>query len=226
MRILSAKNVVNAIRSVLGKGAHQLHEPLLKGKEINFVSDTIKRNFVSTAGQYVNRFEKAIKKFSKSNHAIAVVNGTQAIFVSLKVLGVRKDDEVLVESFLDGTEVSVGVITYNTTITALPITEIVSENDFFDYEAKYNGQSQEITPARISDAQRDEVQQIAIKIYKTLKLKGLTRAEFIFHNNEPHFLEVNTCPGLSEASIIPQQAAEAGISLKDLFSNVIAAAMH
>ncbi len=96
MRILSAKNVVNAIRSVLGKGAHQLHEPLLKGKEINFVSDTIKRNFVSTAGEYVNRFEKAIKKFSKSNHAIAVVNGTQAIFVSLKVLGVRKDDEVLV----------------------------------------------------------------------------------------------------------------------------------
>ena len=96
MRALSAKNVVNAIRSVLGKGAHQLHEPLLKGKEITFVSDTIKRNFVSTAGEYVNRFEKAIKKFSKSNHAIAVVNGTQAIFVSLKVLGVRKDDEVLV----------------------------------------------------------------------------------------------------------------------------------
>ncbi|MAM23514.1 MAG: D-alanine--D-alanine ligase [Croceibacter sp.] len=138
----------------------------------------------------------------------------------------KEDDEVLVESFLDGTEVSVGVITYNTTITALPITEIVSENDFFDYEAKYNGQSQEITPARISDAQRDEVQQIAIKIYKTLKLKGLTRAEFIFHNNEPHFLEINTCPGLSEASIIPQQATEAGISLKDLFSNVIAAAIH
>ncbi len=96
MRTLSAKNVVNAIRSVLGKGAHQLHEPLLKGKEINFVSDTIKRNFVSTAGEYVNRFEKAIKKFSKSNHAIAVVNGTQAIFVSLKVLGVKTDDEVLV----------------------------------------------------------------------------------------------------------------------------------
>ncbi len=96
MRALSAKNVVNAIRSVLGKGAHQLHEPLLNGKEIIFVSDTIKRNFVSTAGEYVNRFEKAVKKFSKSNHAIAVVNGTQAIFVSLKVLGVRKDDEVLV----------------------------------------------------------------------------------------------------------------------------------
>ena len=96
MKVLSAKNVVNAIRSVLGKGAHQLHEPLLKGKEIIFVSDTIKRNFVSTAGEYVNRFEKAVKKFSKSNHAIAVVNGTQAIFVSLKVLGVRKDDEVLV----------------------------------------------------------------------------------------------------------------------------------
>ena len=97
MRALSAKNVVNAIRSVLGKGAHQLHEPLLKGKEINFVSDTIKRNFVSTAGEYVNRFEKAIKKFSKSNHAIAVVNGTHKRYLSrFQVLGVRKDDEVLV----------------------------------------------------------------------------------------------------------------------------------
>ncbi len=132
-----------------------------------------------------------------------------------------EDDEVLVESFLNGTEVSVGVVEFNDKLMALPVTEIVSENDFFDYDAKYNGKSQEITPARITETQRQQVQEEAIKIYKLLKLKGLTRSDFIFHNNEPHFIEVNTTPGLSEASIVPQQALEAGISLKQLFGNVI-----
>ena len=133
----------------------------------------------------------------------------------------KEDEEVIIESFLDGTEVSVGVINYNGEVLALPVTEIISENEFFDYKAKYLGQSQEITPANITKEQTEEVKRQAIKIFKTLKLKGLTRAEFIFHNNEPHFLEVNTCPGLSEASILPQQAKAAGITLKDLFTNVI-----
>ncbi|MGB5941347.1 MAG: D-alanine--D-alanine ligase [Leeuwenhoekiella sp.] len=136
-----------------------------------------------------------------------------------------EDDEVIIESFLQGTEVSVGVINYKGKITALPVTEIVSENDFFDYEAKYLGKSQEITPARISQEQTLAVQHEAEKVFKVLKLKGLTRAEFIFHNNEPHFLEVNTTPGLSPASIIPQQAAEANISLTELFSSVIEEAL-
>lgn len=133
----------------------------------------------------------------------------------------KEDEEVIIESFLDGTEVSVGVINYQGEVIALPVTEIISENEFFDYKAKYLGQSQEITPANITKEQTEEVKRQAIKIFKTLKLKGLTRAEFIFHNNEPHFLEVNTCPGLSEASILPQQAKAAGITLKDLFTNVI-----
>ena len=96
MKNFSTKKIVNSISKVIGNGPHQLHEPLFKGKEIKFVNDTIKKNFVSTAGEYVNKFEKKIKKFSKSKFAIAVVNGTQAIFISLKVLGVKKDDEVLV----------------------------------------------------------------------------------------------------------------------------------
>ena len=208
------------------KPFYPVSSPYISKKDIDSVNRALKRGWISSDGPEIKKFEENFSRFVGRKYSIAVSSGTAALEIAIKALNVKEDDEVLVESFLDGTEVSVGVITYNTTITALPITEIVSENDFFDYEAKYNGQSQEITPARISDAQRDEVQQIAIKIYKTLKLKGLTRAEFIFHNNEPHFLEVNTCPGLSEASIIPQQAAEAGISLKDLFSNVIAAAMH
>lgn len=137
----------------------------------------------------------------------------------------QEDEEVIIESFLDGTEVSVGVIEYNNEIVALPVTEIISENEFFDYEAKYLGQSQEITPANISEKDTRSVQEQAKRIFKILKLKGLTRAEFIFYNNEPHFVEINTCPGLSEASILPQQAKAAGITLKDLFSNVIEAAL-
>lgn len=136
-----------------------------------------------------------------------------------------EDDEAIIESFLDGTEVSVGVITYKGEIMALPVTEIVSENEFFDYAAKYLGKSQEITPARISEEQTQQVQEISKFIYKKLKLRGITRAEFIFHNNEPHFLEINTNPGLSQASILPQQAEKAGISLKELFGSAIETAL-
>lgn len=133
----------------------------------------------------------------------------------------KEDDEVIIESFLDGTEVSVGVIMHNGEVTALPVTEIVSENEFFDYEAKYLGKSQEITPARISEEQTKEVQEIAKLIYTKLKMKGFSRSEFIFHNDEPHFIEINTNPGLSEASILPQQAQAAGISLEELFGSAI-----
>lgn len=133
----------------------------------------------------------------------------------------KEDDEVIIESFLDGTEVSVGVIMHNGKVTALPVTEIVSENEFFDYEAKYLGKSQEITPARISEEQTKKVQEIAKLIYIKLKMKGFSRSEFIFHNDEPHFIEINTNPGLSEASILPQQANAAGISLEELFGSAI-----
>ena len=133
----------------------------------------------------------------------------------------QEDDEVIIESFLDGIEVSVGVINYKNEVLALPVTQIISENEFFDYDAKYLGKSQEITPAQISEAQTKEVQDLAKKIFKVLKLKGFTRSEFIFHNNEAHFLEVNTCPGLTEASLLPQQARAAGITLTDLFDEAI-----
>lgn len=133
----------------------------------------------------------------------------------------KEDDEVIIESYLDGTEVSVGVITYKGQVKVLPITEIVSNNDFFDYKAKYLGESQEITPARISKAQEEKVNAIAKKVYEVLKLKGFSRSEYIFKDGEPHFLEVNTVPGLTKASILPQQAAATGISLKELFGNAI-----
>ncbi|XCF05773.1 D-alanine--D-alanine ligase [Tamlana crocina] len=137
----------------------------------------------------------------------------------------KEDDEIIIESFLEGTEVSVGVISYKGETKVLPITEIVSENDFFDYEAKYLGKSQEITPARLSAEQEAKVTAEAKKVYEVLKMTGFSRSEFIFKNGEPHLLEMNTIPGLTKASILPQQAAAAGISLVDLFGNAIEEAL-
>jgi D-alanine-D-alanine ligase len=137
----------------------------------------------------------------------------------------KEDNEIIIESFLDGTEVSVGVINYKGEITVLPITEIVSENDFFDYEAKYLGKSQEITPARISDEMTQKIGAVAKRAYEVLKMKGFSRSEFIIVENEPYMLEMNTIPGLTTESLIPQQAKAAGISLTDLFSNAIELAL-
>ncbi|MBA4134831.1 MAG: D-alanine--D-alanine ligase [Flavobacterium sp.] len=138
----------------------------------------------------------------------------------------KEDNEIIIESFLDGTEVSVGVINYKGNITVLPITEIVSENDFFDYEAKYLGKSQEITPARISPEMTAKVSAVAKKAYEVLKMSGFSRSEFIIVNGEPHMLEMNTIPGLTTESLIPQQAKEAGISLTDLFTNALELALN
>lgn len=132
-----------------------------------------------------------------------------------------EDNEILIESFLNGTEVSVGVIKFQGQTKVLPITEIVSENDFFDYEAKYEGKSQEITPARISNAQEEKVTKMAKKAYEVLKMKGFSRSEFIFVDDEPFMLEMNTTPGLTTESILPQQAKIAGISLSELFESAI-----
>jgi len=137
----------------------------------------------------------------------------------------KEDDEIIIESFLDGVEVSVGVINYKGTVTVLPITEIVSENDFFDYEAKYLGKSKEITPARISEELKVKIETVAKKAYEVLKMKGFSRSEFIIMNEEPFMLEMNTIPGLTTESILPQQAKEAGISLPELFENAIELAL-
>ena len=137
----------------------------------------------------------------------------------------EQDDELIIEAFLDGTEVSVGVLRYKGEVLVLPITEIVSENDFFDYEAKYLGKSEEITPARISKIQEENVKHMAKKIYEVLNMDGFSRSEFIFKGDTPYFLEMNTVPGLTEESILPKQAACAGISLSDLFTNAIEEAL-
>ena len=159
-----------------------------------------------------------------SSYGISKVHTKNEILPALEK-AYKEDSEILIESFLDGTEVSVGVIQYKGETKVLPITEIVSENDFFDYEAKYEGKSQEITPARISLALQDKVEKVAKKVYEILNISGFSRSEFIFVDSEPYFIEINTVPGLTEESILPQQAQVAGISLAELFESAIEAAL-
>ncbi len=137
-----------------------------------------------------------------------------------------EDDELLIEAFLNGTEVSIGVIAYQGAVKVLPATEIISGNDFFDYEAKYEGKSKEVTPARISAKQLENLERVAKQVYKILNMKGFSRSEYIFIGDEPYFLEMNTVPGLTAESLLPQQAKKAGISLENLFGNAIESSLN
>lgn len=135
----------------------------------------------------------------------------------------KEDKDVLIETFMEGTEVQCGVIPWNGELKALPLTEIVSHNEFFDYAAKYEGQSDEITPARISPELTAHVQSTAKMVYQATNCRGMIRIDFMIVEDIAHIIEINTVPGFSEASIIPQQAAAANISATALISSVIEA---
>jgi D-alanine-D-alanine ligase len=137
-----------------------------------------------------------------------------------------EDKDILIESQLIGVEISVGVMKLNGNTRVLGITEIVSGNDFFDYEAKYLGKSEEITPARLSSEVSELVEQSAAKIYEALGMQGFSRIDFIVMNDIPHFIEINTNPGLSPQSIFPQQAAYANLNFSDLLENEIKLALE
>lgn len=157
---------------------------------------------------------------SGSSFGISKVNEMAGIMPAIEK-AFTEDSEIIIETALVGTEVSVGVYNNGEEIIALPVTEIVSENEFFDYEAKYLGKSQEITPARISDKETEMVKEEAIRIYKLLNMKGITRSEFIIEKGKPFFIEINTNPGLSSESIVPKQAREAGMTLTEFFDILI-----
>ena len=134
----------------------------------------------------------------------------------------RESDEVMIEAYLKGREVACGVVRTRSRALVLPVTEIISKNEFFDYEAKYTpGRSEEITPAMIPVKISDEIQKLSLRIYNLLGCKGIVRVDFIIVDDKPVFLEINTVPGMSAESIIPKQARAAGIELEDLYSMVI-----
>jgi D-alanine-D-alanine ligase len=158
-----------------------------------------------------------------SSYGISKVMGKKDLEKAI-IKAFAEDTEVLVEQFIAGTEVTCGVMRTKTDFFAFPITEIISKtkSGFFDVEAKYKkGASIEITPARISKELTKEIQTLSKNLYTMLHCKGVVRFDYIISNNEVWFLEVNTVPGMSSASIIPQQAAAKDISYKDLVSLII-----
>lgn len=134
----------------------------------------------------------------------------------------EEGNEIMVESFIKGTEVTCGCYALGGEIHPLPVTEVVTHNEFFDFNAKYNGQVEEITPARISAELTERIQSLTAQIYHHLRTKGIIRVDFIIEpDGIPTLLEVNTTPGMTPTSFLPQQVAAAGLEMKTLLSDII-----
>ena len=155
-----------------------------------------------------------------SSIGVSKVNHINELQDKIKI-AFKESNQVLIENYLSGKEVSVGVIETNSKRIILPVTEIISENELFDYEAKYLGQSKEITPGNISSEEENLIHKYINKIYDNIELKGFTRSEFIIVDGIPHILETNTIPGFTEQSIIPQQIEAFGLSVKEVINNQI-----
>lgn len=151
---------------------------------------------------------------TKVKNATEVADAIQKAFA--------EGDQVIIESFMQGTEITCGVYKTDKKEVVFPITEVVSENEFFDFDAKYKGQVQEITPARISAGLSSRVQQLTSSIYDILGCKGIVRIDYIITEGDTiNLLEVNTTPGMTTTSFIPQQIKAAGLAIKDVMTDVI-----
>jgi len=133
----------------------------------------------------------------------------------------KEDKTIILEEFIAGREFSSGVFKSKEKEILMPVTEIISMNEFFDYEAKYQNKSKEVTPAEISDNLMKKMQNLSSEIYDRLDCHGIVRVDYIVDNDKVYFLEINTVPGMSEASIIPQQVRAMGGNMRDMFTLVI-----
>ncbi|MDR0824628.1 MAG: D-alanine--D-alanine ligase [Prevotella sp.] len=129
--------------------------------------------------------------------------------------------DVIIESFISGKEITCGCYKIKNKEVVFPLTEVVTPNEFFDYKAKYEGQVEEITPARVSEDMTKQIQRLTCKIYDLVGAKGIIRVDFIISDNVPYLLEVNTVPGMTQTSFIPQQIAAAGLNITDVFTEII-----
>lgn len=158
---------------------------------------------------------------SGSSFGVTKVN-TAEEFPEALTRAFAESNEVLVESFMKGTETACGVMKTKQRKIVMPVTEIVPKKEFFDYEAKYtDGMSEEITPARLPENVTARIQELSSEIYDLLGCRGIVRVDFIVTREGPQFLEINTVPGMTQESIIPRQAKVFGISLTDLYSMAI-----
>lgn len=137
-------------------------------------------------------------------------------------LAYEQGSEVMIEAFMDGTEITCGCYKTHSKSVVFPVTEVVSESEFFDYDAKYNGRVSEITPARISTMLTERVQQLTSRIYDLLGCHGIVRIDYIITNGDCiNLLEINTTPGMTATSFIPQQVRAAGLGIKDVLTDII-----
>lgn len=158
-----------------------------------------------------------------SSLGISRVNERGPALTAALAKAFKEDDQVLVEEFIKGRELTIGVFKAKNKIIALPITEIKTENEFFDFEAKYLGASQEITPAEIEKDVEELIKAEAVKIYKIFNCKGIIRIDFIYDEEKKFafMLEINTVPGQTEASLVPQQLRAMGLNAMDVYTDLI-----
>ena len=157
---------------------------------------------------------------SGSSFGISRVNKPQDLDTAIQN-AFKEGRTVVLERFLAGTEVTCGVYRGKDGVEALPLVEIVSENEFFDYAAKYQGLSQEITPARISDELTKDVQRISKEVYQLLQLRSIARIDFMIEDGVPYIIEVNTTPGFSGESIVPKMIKQAGKTITSLWEEIV-----
>lgn len=159
---------------------------------------------------------------SGSSYGIARVDEVEGLSKAIDA-AFDEGQTVILEAFLKGTEVTCGVYRTKSGIVTLPLTEIVTENAFFDFEAKYNGLSDEITPARISDELTVNIQEISKEIYQLMQLRSIARIDYMIVEGVPYIIEVNTTPGFSAESIVPKMIDASGITVKEFWTDIVAA---
>lgn len=160
-----------------------------------------------------------------SSYATTKVKTAEELQPAIAAAKAESTGEVIIESFMQGTEITCGCYTSRDGLRALPITEVVSKKEFFDVDAKYNGAVEEITPARLSPEMTERVQFLTKRIYGYVGAKGIIRVDYIIIGDTPHLLEVNTTPGMTATSFIPQEVRAAGLDISDVMDDVINASM-
>ena len=160
-----------------------------------------------------------------SSFGVSKVKNADQLAPALRV-AFMESDEVMVESFMKGTEISIGCYKTRDKAVVFPATEVVTSNEFFDYDAKYNGQVQEITPARLSPETTKRVEEETSRIYDILHCNGIIRIDYIISkdadgNDKINMLEINTTPGMTATSFIPQQVRAAGLDIKDVLTDIV-----
>lgn len=198
-------------RAVAGSGIHLAKEILLnKTSDIDPAAIVAELGLPLFVKPNASGSSFGVTKVKKQNELLPAI--TEAF---------KESDHVLMEEFIEGREISCGVMIAGGKEYIFPITELVCQSEFFDYKAKYQGFSNEITPADLPEAIRKEVNRLTLIAYKRLNCRGVVRIDFIVKDNTPYMIEINTIPGMSSHSIIPQQAAAMGMSLTELFNLII-----